>query len=479
MKLPRLFFVNTGYRTHLYPFTPPPIGILSIAAYLRSKMPVDIHVINQRLHNMKIETIVQNAVRFQPDIIGLSVLTAFSYLLPEMCAMLKAALPGVPILVGGPYAAASAEEALKKVPVDVLVPGEGELATEAIVRAWQEGSDFEHIPGICWRKSDGSIQTNAGDLPILENLDSLPLPAYDLIDLSNYWRVQSATPVPPHRYAPLVTSRGCPYKCFWCHNIFGKKLRACSAGRIMEEITFLKRNYAIDHFEFYDDIFNFHSSRVLEFCELLQRQDFSVKLAFPNGLRADLLTPEIIDSLIGAGMYQASFSMETATPRLQKMIGKFMDVPKLLTAGEYAVSKKIYCHLLCMLGFPTETEEEIKDTIETACSSPFHTASFSTVTPFPGTPLYEQVRAEYPEKLVSLTYDRLDCSGTRINLTNLPDDVLFRYQRIAMRRFYLNPKRLFRLLRHHPKPHRLPAYLPIFLYRATKGITNARPLRSK
>jgi radical SAM superfamily enzyme YgiQ (UPF0313 family) len=123
-----------------------------------------------------------------------------------------------------------------------------------------------------------------------------------------------------------------------------------------------------------------------------------------------------------------------------------------------------------MLGFPTETEEEIRQTIDTACASPFHTASFYTVTPFPGTTLYDLVKERNPDKLKGLRYDDMDFSGMRVNLSDLSDDKLFYCQRAALRRFYGNPRRLMRLVRNHPQPWMLPAFIPIFLYRATKGI---------
>jgi len=193
-------------------------------------------------------------------------------------------------------------------------------------------------------------------------------------------------------------------------------------------------------------------------------------MAFPYGIRADLLDDAVIDALVGAGMYQCSVAMDTASPRLQKYTGKNMRVEKLMAAGERMTARRVYSNLFCMLGFPTETEEELRLTISTACASPFHTASFYTVTPFPGTALHDIVRREHPEKLARLRYDNMDISGMRVNLTDLPDATLFHCQRSALRQFYANPRRLVRLARSHPQAWLLPAFLPILLYRATKGL---------
>jgi len=96
------------------------------------------------------------------------------------------------------------------------------------------------------------------------------------------------------------------------------------------------------------------------------------------------------------------------------------------------------------------------------------------VTPFPGTPLYDMVQRTHPEKLEHLDYNRMDFSAMKVNLTDLPNEVLYRYQRLAMRKFFLNPRRIASLLRAYPKPLQLPVYAPFFLHRATKGLFERR-----
>jgi len=123
-----------------------------------------------------------------------------------------------------------------------------------------------------------------------------------------------------------------------------------------------------------------------------------------------------------------------------------------------------------MLGFPTETEAEIKQTIEVVCRSRLHTASFFTVTPFPSTDVYRHVMRTTPEKLSEICYDNMEYSTIRCNVSAVPDDILFSCQRQAHRRFYLNPKRIFRILRDYPAPGTLPYMVPLLLTRLTKGL---------
>ena len=459
----------------MFPLVTPPIGLMALAAYLRDRLPVEPVIVNQRLENCTPEEIVRRAVALGAEAVGFSVFTTSSYLLPEVARLTREALPKALIMVGGPHASSAKALVMDEADVDVVVPGEGELATEAVLRSLQEGSrDFSAVPGLIWRDVSGEVVVNPGHLPHVEDLDTLPMPAYDLIDLPAYWKIQSIAPVFRRRYASLVSSRGCPYQCIWCHRIFGKAIRINSPERVADETAWLMKTYGINDFEFLDDNFNFYPKRVLQFCDLVHGRGMKIRMAFPTGIRADLLNDEVIDALVDTGMYQCSFALETASPRLQKFTCKNMNLEKLLTTGARTAARHVYTNVFCMLGFPTETEEELRLTIETAAKSPFHTASFYTVTPFPGTALYDLVQREHPEKLAGLRYDDMDFSGMRVNLTELPDETLFYYQRLALRKFYMNPMRIARLLRSHPQSWMLPAYIPIFLYRATKGILPSR-----
>lgn len=467
----KLFLANIGYHTRVFPLVTPPMGVMSLAAYLRRELSVEPMIVNQRLENCPPEEVVRRAVAFGADAVGFSMLTTSSYLLPEVVRLTRQALPKALILAGGPHASSAKEAVMAEAAVDVVVPGEGELATKAVLQAWREGGrDFGGIPGVIWRDANGEVVVNPGPVELVEDLDALPMPAYDLIDLPAYWRAQSIAPVFRRRYASLNSSRGCPYGCIWCHKTFGRSIRVNSPERILEEMSHLSKTYGINDFEFLDDNFNFHPRRVMDFCDLAGRAGFRPRMAFPYGIRADLLDDAVIDALVGAGMYQCSVAMDTASPRLQKYTGKNMRVEMLLAAGERMTARRVYSNLFCMLGFPTETEEELRLTISTACASPFHTASFYTVTPFPGTALHDIVKREHPEKLARLRYDNMDISGMRVNLTDLPDATLFHHQRRALRQFYASPRRLARLARSHPQPWLLPAFLPILLYRATKGL---------
>jgi len=306
-------------------------------------------------------------------------------------------------------------------------------------------------------------------MPFIEDMDALPIPAYDLIDLSQYWQLQSQTPLPSRRYVAILSSRGCPYRCYWCHGTFGKRFRAQSAERMVDEIAHHVKTYGIRDVEFIDDIFNLDSGRLHEFSDLLCRRNLKVKLTFPNAIRGDILREEDADALVAAGTYFCSFALESGSPRIQQLTGKQLNIGRFLDGVAMMAGRGVFTNGFTMLGFPTETAEEMQTTIDVAAKSKLHTASCYTVTPFPNTPLYEWAKEHRPEKLKGLRYDEADFSGIRVNLSAEPDERLFYYQRKAHRQFYLKPSRLARILRDAPERGRLAQYIPILLYRSMKG----------
>lgn len=461
---------NLGFRRTLSPWATPPMGLLSIASYLRSEMDVEIRIINQRLDNLSIEELAKEICDFTPNIIGLSTLTTFSYLIDALSRIIKERCPGSWIVVGGPHASSVRSGIFNESDnIDIVVPGEGEIALKCIAESYPDQNSLKNIPGIIWKSKDEEIIENLGYLPIVEDLDKLPFPAYDLIDLSKYWKRQSATPIPFRKYASIVSSRGCPYQCIWCHKIFGRKIRMYSAGRIVEEIEYLKNKFGINDFEFLDDNFNFNTKRVFEFADLVTKKGLKIYLSFPNGIRGDLVGEDVADAFYALGTYMCSFALETGSPRLQKFSRKNLNIPKLLKAIDMMAKKRIYANGFCTMGFPTETEEELQLTIDVANESSLHTSSFSILTPLPGTPLYKWVEENKPEKLKNINYADIDFISVKINLTDLPDQVLFKYQRKATRKFYSNPKRIVRIIRDYPKPFSLIEYIPIYVYKITKG----------
>ncbi len=466
----RIFLANLGRRTFMQAEAVPPMGILTLAAYLRSRLDLDLLLMDQRVENASVEAVVRRARDFGADVVGLTVLTPYAGMLGPMTRGLRAALPKALTVIGGPHVSAFQEGALAGNVADAAVAGEGETALEQLIQARQAGADLTSIPGLLWRDGGGAVTRNPGSTPLIQELDALPFPAYDLLDISRYWRVDSQAHLGPHKYLPLFSSRGCPWRCIFCHGIFGKRFRAHSAERVVAEIEHNRKAFGVTDIEFLDDIFNFDSKRVLEICALITKRNLKPRISFPTALRTDILTEEVLDALVGAGLYHSMFALETGSPRMQQFICKHLDIEKYLRGVRWATDRGVYAHGFVLLGFPTETEEDMRASLDVICNSRLHGATFYSLIPYPGTDLYAYVAKHTPDKLKRLDFDDMEFIGSRINLSEVPDEVLYRYKREGFRRFYLNPARLARLVRDYPNPWSLPHFIPIYLDRLTKGL---------
>jgi radical SAM superfamily enzyme YgiQ (UPF0313 family) len=290
--------------------------------------------------------------------------------------------------------------------------------------------------------------------PFIEELDDLPMPAWDMVDLDLYF-YNRHKPAPMNLYqkdkraAPIICSRGCPYRCVYCHNLFGKRLRRHSIDYIVNQIEYLHREKGVKEIEIVDDIFNLDVEWTKSFAEAITERNLKLNFSFPNGLRADRMTEEIVDLLVQAGTYRVVYAIETGSPRVQKNIRKNVNLEKARKYINYSAKKGLSVGSFFMLGFLDETEEEMRQTINFACTTKISTASFFILTPFPGTEVYEQALAR------NIEVDKANYThyyALSANISKVSDKTITRLRLWAYMRFYLNPFRLFRLFRTTPVP---------------------------
>lgn len=470
MKQLKLFLACLGRNTVNFPGTTPPLGILQLAAYIRNKFDADVCVVDQRAENCSLAEVARRAIKFEADVVGIGVLTSYAYMLQPLTQAIRDGLPDALIVLGGPHISSFGRASLEGNVADAAVRGEGERPLEELIAAHRAQTDFSHIPGLMWRDGSGEIIVNEGHLPFIEYLDSLPFPAYDLLDMRKYWKDISFGMLPPHRYMSVFSSRGCPRQCIFCHHIFTKRFRAFSAERVVAELKYYVDTFGIGEIEFLDDAFNHDADRVMKIVELSAKENLKLKLGFPNGLQCQTLTDGLLDALSDMGLYYTSLALESGSPRIQKRIGKHLSIPKFLWSVEATKSRGIFTNGFTMLGFPTETEEDMQATIDVACQSKLDTASFFTVVPYPDTPLHNELLKTHAQKLSEVHYADTDYTGVTVNFSDVPDRTLFAFQRKGWRRFYLNPRRLGYIIRDYPDPWFLPKLLPMFLLRSTKGL---------
>ncbi len=438
-----------------------PIGLMCLAAYLRENYPYEVKIVDLRISgNDRFDT--EAAIRaYAPDIVGISALTHESDAVARIAGCAKRVNAAVPVLLGGPHATAYPEKAAQIPGVDYGVVGEGEIPTGQLIERLLSGGDVSDVRGIVYRKGDRIVSAGRGGF--IEDLNDLPMPAYDLIDIEAYGRFDRMSRTGRGNYMCIFSSRGCPYRCTYCHNIFGKTFRSRSAENLFREIRHLYDAYGIRDFEIMDDVFNLDRKRLIDFCDLIIQSGMKVTFAFPNGLRGDILDELQLVKLRQAGTIFIAFAVETGSPRLQKLIKKNIQLDKIKRNIEIAHSLRIHPHGFFMIGFPGETLEEMKMTVDFILSSKLHSFGMFAVMPFENTELaaIAEEMGHHPVSDFSLNYH----SKEFLNMTEVPSRKVNRIRRHVLLRFYLNPVRLYVLARDFPDKRALGRLLRVFFRR--------------
>ena len=432
----------------------PPLGLMYLAAVLRQAgHDVHIHDMGSTCNNM--HHLRQTLLRSRPHVMGISALQSEVDCLGRIAGVVRECFPAVPVVVGGALASSDPLRCLNIPGVDYVVLGEGERTMVELVQALGHQNGIPtSIAGIGFLDDHGEVRYTP-PRPLLEDLDLLPLPAWDLVNVDFYQAYSAANICAPGRF-PVFSSRGCPCRCVYCHSTLGKSFRGHSPQRVVEEIQHLKHHYGAKDIAFLDDIFNFDQTRMREILRRIIRADLGLTLSFPNALRPDMLDRELIALLREAGTRVLVFAVETSSPRLQRLIGKRLQLDKARRNIEYALAEGLFTGAYFMLGFPTETYEEARNTVCFALESDLHTASFSRVLPFPGTELFAMCGEIIRER--SLDLDVLDAavySRSSLNLSAMTDRQLTNLHRTAYLKFYGSPSRVMRVWSDFPYGKRL------------------------
>lgn len=278
---------------------------------------------------------------------------------------------------------------------DFVFLGEAEITLRELTIALREGrTDFETIEGLAFRR-DGKTIANARR-KVIGDLDALPLPAWDLIDIGNYrrrWQESSG-----YFSINMGTTRGCPFKCNWCAKpIYGNRYHSRSPENVIEEIKLLKKNYGFDHIWFSDDIFGLKPGWVQRFADLAEKEQLQLRYKIQS--RADLLLQEnTIEALARSGCETVWMGAESGSQRILDAMDKGTTIDQIREATRLLKKHKIRPAFFLQFGYPGETIEDIHKTIDLLNELLPEDIGVSVSYPLPGTKFYENVKAELKEK---------------------------------------------------------------------------------
>jgi anaerobic magnesium-protoporphyrin IX monomethyl ester cyclase len=302
----------------------------------------------------------------------------------EVASLIREHYKDKKIIMGGPYPAIRYDELIPEY-ADAVAVGEAEETCLELA----SGVPLEQIAGLAFAQN-GGVKFN-GRRPLIENLDSLPFPAWHLGDVNKY-RLDHTKHNP---VLPIVTSRGCPFNCIFCSSdiTFGNRIRYRSVESVLEEMDELIYRHGAREIHTWDDNLTLKRERAMELCEgIIKRGYRGISFMVPSGIKPDIGDYEMFRMMKRAGFYAICIAVETGDKEIMKKLGKKVDVSKV--PGVIAAARKagILMNGFFMLGLPYDTEETMRRNIEHARSLPLHQAMFFITIPFPGTDLHDMVK---------------------------------------------------------------------------------------
>ena len=278
--------------------------------------------------------------------------------------------------------------------VDYVLIGEGEQTLLELIQALANKVDPLMVPGIAYLNDMAVFKSPARK--VMQNLDQLPLPAWDLIDFTRYQ--EKWEPNWGYYSINIATTRGCPYKCNWCAKpIYGNSYKMRSPQHVIQEIKWLKQLIRFEHVWFCDDIFGLKRSWVIEFAELIQKNKVQIKYKIQS--RADLLVKDqYIEALAASGCEEIWMGVESGSQRILDAMDKGVTLEQIKQATIKLKQLNIKPCFFIQFGYLTETTEDIQKTIDLICELLPHDIGISVSYPLPGTKFYEMVKQDLNEK---------------------------------------------------------------------------------
>jgi radical SAM superfamily enzyme YgiQ (UPF0313 family) len=419
-----------------------PLGLGYLAA-VAEREGHTARVIDAAAELLSMEQLIARASDFVPDIIGVTGLTTSWNSTVQTLGTMRRRFPEAVLMVGGPHLSAWENEALRGLPVDAGIPGEGELAFADALRALDNGRPLESVSGLMLPGDDGSFAMR-GKRRLIEDLDTLPFPARHLFKIDLY------KPIPADYRGlpkiPIISSRGCPFGCVFCDkSVFGRRYRAISAERTVDEMEHCIEEHGAKGIAFLDSTFGSDRKRAAAICEEIIRR--RIKTDWTCTLRADSVDEAQLRLFKQAGCWRARLGIETGDPAVLELIGKGETLEHIRRAAVAGDKAGLQLKAFFMVGHFSETPETIRRSIAFAKALPL-----MEVTVQLNTPMKNTVQGElWPKYGVMKTEDRLTESSFWEPVFvpfGMTKEELVKWQGRFYRSFMLRPSVLWRHIRH-------------------------------
>lgn len=368
----------------------PPIGIARLAAVCEAA-GWSVSIVDAYSERLTPEQTVARLERNPPDVVGVSCLTPSAAFVGDALSLVRSRMPRTRIALGNVHADVFAGEYLESGLADAVVHGEGERALEELVAVWgRGGSTDENTRGVSIMAGGKAVRT--APRPMIEDLDSLPVPSWNLTPYRLYGLLPFVTMAKPA--LTIEGSRGCPNRCSFCslHGT-GGRYRMFSAERIVDEIVELVKKYGARQIAFADAMFPLTESQGVEFCEtLMKRIPPEERVLWVTETRADVLTEKLARKMKEAGCGRLLLGIESGSDETLRLVNKNLKVEKARTAVQTCRRAGIQACGFFIIGLPGETRENAEKTLRFALELPLDVAKFNIAIPYPGSAFFNELR---------------------------------------------------------------------------------------
>lgn len=407
--------------------TPPygHIGLAYLASALRGH-DKRCAVVDAKLERLDREGVLKRIADIGPEIIGITSHTHEINTAAGLAREIKRRTPRVKVVIGGIHASSLPMDTMREFDCyDFLIKGEGEYSFTELCDALTAGKEdtISRIPGLVYRKGGDII--SGGQKSWITDLDSLGPPAWDLF--------------PKMGIFPVISSRGCPYKCVFCARMLGDTVRLRSPENVAAELEFINEKFGAKKIYFYDETFGIYRDWLTRFLDLLIGRGLNKKLSWGITTRAQLIDEEILGLLKKAGCRKIDFGVESGDERILKIIKKGEDKEDFLRAARLVKRAHLESHAYFILGHPHETKESAMNTIDFAARLNTDHISIGIMIPYPGTEVASLAqKGEGGYKRVSLDWSGYNKQlGNALELENLSRAELTRLQLLGYLGFYV------------------------------------------
>lgn len=420
----------------------PSLGLAYIAAVLEQEghfvKIIDRNVLSRKKQN--VNGITSDIIKkIKPEIVGITATTPIISDAMYSTDLVKSSCPNTKVILGGHHPTILFNDVLKNENVDIIVLGEGEISMCGIAK----GKELKDIPGIAYKEGK-KIFFNGVRNPIFD-IDTLPLPAWHLLDMEYYIDCsKNYNPVIRGvnlRATHIFTARGCPYKCAFCAGsvIFGNKVRFHSIDYIIRGIEYLIDNYNIQGIYFAEDMFLSQKERVKTLCNEFIRRKINKKIVWCAQCRSDSVDKELLSMMKNAGCIQVEYGFESGSQRILNFMNKKTSVEQNIWAAD--LTKEVGLRFLAdiIVGFPGETEEDFVQTIKFIKKIKPTEIGFNVFTPLPGTKAYNDL---INQKIISTpNWSDFYVASRKLNFTTMSNCTFFDLYDNFMETF-VNPNRV-------------------------------------